>query len=75
MNFRIATLAAIAKVDEQTVVDASRLFGYRRVGHFLCIWKGITPAFIEEVLRLQRMKDAADSRRNKRGGNVTQPSV
>ncbi len=75
MNFRIATVAAIAKVDEQVVVDASRLFGYRRVGPFLCVSRPLPPAFFEEVLHLQRMRDAADARRNKRSGNVTQPSV
>ncbi len=75
MNFRISTLAAIARVDEQSIVDAARLFGYRRVGPFLCVSRPLPPDFFAEVLSLQKMKDAADARRNKRGGSATQPSV
>ncbi len=71
MNFRIATVAAIAKVDEQVVVDASRLFGFRRVGPFLCVSRPLPPAFFEEALSLQKMKDAAETRRDKRGGSAT----
>ncbi len=75
MNFDISKLAATARVDEETIISAARLFGYRRVGPWLCLSGKITPQFLEEVLRLQRMKDSADARRDKRSGNVTQPSV
>jgi hypothetical protein len=74
MNFRIAGIAELARVDEQSIVDAAKLFGFRRVGPWLCLSGKITPAFFEEVLRLQKMKDAADARRKHRG-NVTHPSV
>jgi hypothetical protein len=70
MNFRISTVAAIAKVDEQSIVDAARLFGLRRVGPFLCVSRPLPPAFFAEVLSLQKMKDAADARRNKRNATV-----
>ena len=75
MNFRIAVLAELSRVDEQTIVDAARLFGYRRVGPFLCVSRPLPPAFFAEALHLQRMRDAANARLAKRGGNVTQPSV
>ncbi len=68
-------MAAIAKVDEQTIVDASRLFGFRRVGPFLCVSRPLPPPFFAEVLHLQKMRDAANARRNKRSGSTTQPSV
>ncbi len=68
-------MAAIARVDEQTIVDAAKLFGYRRVGPFLCVSRPLPPPFFAEVLHLQKMRDSADARRGKRSGNVTQPSV
>ena len=75
MNFRIATVAAIARVDEQTIVDAARLFGYRRVGPFLCVSRPLPPPFFAEVLHLQKMKDAADARRAKRNATVCVTSM
>ena len=70
MNFRIAVMAELARVDEQSIVDAARLFGYRRVGPFLCVSRPLPPPFFAEVLHLQKMKDAADARRNKRNETV-----
>ena len=70
MNFKIAALAVIIRADEQTIIEGARIFGYRRVGPLLCLSGVITPEFVSEIQRLQRMRDAANARRARRGSTT-----
>lgn len=63
MNFSIPKMAAVCRVEESSIHDAARLFGYLRVGKLLCIQGILTKDFLDEVRLIQQAKNAMAERR------------
>ena len=63
MNFSIPKMAATCRVEESSIHDAARLFGYLRVGPLLCIQGILTKDFLDEVRLIQQAKNAQAARR------------
>ena len=67
MNYRIRDIAPIIGVDADVLLDAARIMGYRRVAGLLCVHGSMSPEFVDEAWRLQKMKDSATARGKKSG--------
>ena len=65
-KYRIDIMSKLIPADPDTIHDAARIRGYRRVGNWLCLSGVFSEAFLREIRELQIMKDRAAGRRAQR---------